>query len=79
MTCRHTEINCYKTSDELDAHMRTVKLLERIRMKQYASRDMALMLMRRKKKKKGEERGRQQREAVKKQVDPFQQIMFSSK
>lgn len=29
LTCRHTEINCYKTSDELDAHMHIVKLLER--------------------------------------------------
>lgn len=51
LTCRHTEINCYKTSDELDAHMCIVKLLERRRMKQYTSCDAALMLVRRKKKK----------------------------
>lgn len=55
--------------------MRIVKLLERKRMKQYTSCDIALMLVRRKKKKKEKAAKR----SSKKQVDPFQQIMFSSK
>lgn len=74
LTCRHTEINCYKTSDELDTQMHIVKLLERRRMKQCTSCDFALMLMSTEKTKETAAK-----RSHKKKVDPFQQIMFSSK
>lgn len=85
LTCRHTKIIATKHHAKLDTHMhknekirrkKTDKLLERRRRKQCESRDCVTLMLA----SETEEESREKRQREKKtQVDPFQQIMFSSK